>query len=81
LRRPFRIVGRIGSIEEIARGREIRELRRLRKAYGGRSWRKMKGVARVRLADVIILKAELQRYEAHGLGRNEYKIKRFIRSG
>jgi len=81
LRRPFRIVGRIGSIEEIARGREIRELRRLRKAYGGRHWRKMKGVARVRFADGIILKAELHWYEAHGLGRKEYKIKRFLRSG
>jgi hypothetical protein len=81
LRRPFRIVGRIGSIEEIARGREIRELRRLRKTYGGRSWRKMKGVARVRLADGIILNAELHWYEAHGLGRKECKIKRFLRSG
>jgi len=81
LRRPFRIVGRIGSIEEIARGREIRELRRLRKAYGGRSWRKMKGVARVRFAGGIMLKAELHWYEAHGLGRKEYKIKRFLRNG
>jgi len=45
----FEIVGSIGAIETIARGRGIRSLAYLQKVHGRGSWRKMKGVARVRL--------------------------------
>jgi hypothetical protein len=55
----FVIVGNISKVETIATGKGIRESRRLRKAYGGRRWRKMKGVATIELADGTICLAEL----------------------
>jgi hypothetical protein len=39
----FKVIGRILDIETIATGKGIREWRRLRKLYGGRRWRKLKG--------------------------------------
>lgn len=75
---PFRVLGSIREIEVIAIGNSIRELRRLRKFYGGRRWRKLKGVARIELADGSVLRAELPWYEAHGIGRRETKIKRIL---
>ena len=74
----FQIVGRLRHVTTIARGRAIRELRRLRRAYGRGAWRKVKGVATIRLADGATRTAELHWYEAHGLGRKEFKIKRFL---
>jgi hypothetical protein len=55
--------------------RAIRGLARLRKRYGGSRWRKLKGIARVRLIDGTIHAAEIHWYEAHGIGRKELKIK------
>lgn len=52
---------------------------RLRRRYGGTRWRKLKGTARVTLADGTIREAELHWYEAHGVGKRELKIKRFVR--
>jgi hypothetical protein len=46
------IVGRITEIEAIATGRGIRRLKQLRKRFGGRRWRKMKGIATVQFATV-----------------------------
>lgn len=46
---PFEIVGDITQVETIATGRRIRELTRLRRLYGRGRWRKLKGVALVRL--------------------------------
>jgi len=74
----FRVVGPIRDIEVIASGRAIRELKRLRKAYGGTGWRKLKGVATIELADAQVARAEVHWYEAHGIGRREMKIKRFL---
>jgi hypothetical protein len=39
----FEILGEIADIETIARSGGIRELKRLRKAYGSGNWRKAKG--------------------------------------
>jgi len=50
----FKIVGKISDVEAIATGRRIRELRRLRKHYGGRRWRKLKGIGRIELPDGTI---------------------------
>jgi hypothetical protein len=75
----FEILGKIASIETIARSGGIRELKRLRKAYGAGNWRKRKGVARVRLADGTIVNGEVHWYEAHGRGRREFKLKRIWR--
>jgi hypothetical protein len=74
----FEILGEIQWIEIIASGRSIRELRRLNRVYGKTSWRKMKGIAKIRLADGTIRLAELHWYEGHGKGRKETKIKRYL---
>jgi hypothetical protein len=75
----FEIIGPLVNVETIAAGREIRELPRLRKTYGKGRWRKRKGVGRVRLQDGSIHTAEVHWYEAHGIGRKEHKIKKFLR--
>ena len=75
----FQIIGQIGHIETIAVGRLIRELSRLRKFYGKGRWRKLKGIALIRLPDGFTCKAEVHWYEAHGIGKKEYKIKRMLR--
>ena len=51
---------------------------RLRKQYGVGRWRKMKGIANVRLQTGSIRKAELHWYEAHGIGKKKMKIKRLL---
>ncbi len=76
----FKIIGRISDVETIASGKRVRERRRLRKLYGGRIWRKLKGVAAVELADGTMGYAEVHWYEAHGTGAKEYKIKRIWES-
>jgi len=50
----------------------------LRKRYGRGRWRKRKGIARVRLEDDTVVLAEVHGYEAHGIGRKDFKIKRII---
>ena len=72
------IIGEISDIETIAVGRGIRELARLRRVYGPGRWRKRKGMARVRLPDGTVGRAEVHWYEAHGIGRREFKIKRLL---
>ena len=47
----------------------------LRRRYGRGRWRKLKGIARVRLIDGTVHTAEVHWYEAHGIGRRELKIK------
>ena len=74
----FEIVGEITQIETIAAGASIRELPRLRRLYGRGRWRKMKGIALVRLRSGTIRRAELHWYEAHGMGRKETKRKRYV---
>jgi hypothetical protein len=74
----FEIVGEISAIVTIAAGRSIRERRRLNRSYGAAWWRKRKGVAKVRFPDGIVRLAEVHWYEADGIGRREFKIKRFL---
>jgi hypothetical protein len=74
----FEIVGSITDIETIAAGRAIRQLARLRRQHGRGPWRKLKGVATVRIASGELRRAEIHWYEAHGIGRVRYKIKRFL---
>ena len=47
----FEIVSEISDIETIAVGRKIRDVSRLRKTYGKGRWRKLKGIAKVRLRE------------------------------
>ena len=74
----FEVVGEITDVETIAVGRSIRGLARLRKAYGSGRWRKMKGVATIRLSNGRIRRAEIHWCEAHGIGRKELKRKRYL---
>jgi len=74
----FEILGELREIETIAIGPGIHEIARLRKLYGRGRWRKRKGVARVHLKSGTEVEAEIHWYEAHGIGRREYKIKRFM---
>jgi hypothetical protein len=74
----FEILGEISAIETFATASGIREIVRLRRAYGRGRWRKRKGIARVRLADGSIQLAEVHWYEAAGIGRKEFKIKHLL---
>jgi hypothetical protein len=71
----FEIIGEITEIETIAVGAGIRERSRLQKRYGKGRWRKLKGIAQVQLPSGSIRLAEVHWYEAHGIGRKEFKIK------
>ena len=72
------VVGEITAIEIIAVNRSIHDLARLQRTYGQGRWRKMRGNAFVRRPDGTVVWAELHWYEAHGIGRREFKIKRFL---
>jgi hypothetical protein len=74
----FEIIGTIADIQRIAAGASIREVARLRKQYGFGRWRKLKGVATVRLGNGRIRHVELHWYEAHALGKRKIKIKRYL---
>jgi hypothetical protein len=71
----FEVVGEITVLETIVSGRSVRALRRLERQYGKGRWRKMKGRARVKLLDGSVHTAEIHWYEAHGIGKKEYKLK------
>jgi len=72
------IIGEIEEIETLAVGGRIRDIMRIRKQYGPGRWRKLKGVAKVRLQSGRICKAEIHWYEAHGIGRKKMKVKRIL---
>ncbi len=74
----FEIIDNIRVIENIAVGKSIRELEALNKLYGYGRWRKLKGIANIRLRSGEVCKAELHWYEAHGIGKKGLKIKRLI---
>jgi len=74
----FEVVGQIAHIEVIASGSSVRVRRHLRKTYGHGRWRKLKGMATVRLPNGALRKVEVHWYEAHGIGRKEFKIKRYL---
>jgi len=75
--RSFDILGDITDVETIAVGRSIRELDYLNRKYGRGRWRKCKGVALICYnKSGRVVKAEIHWYEAHGIGAEEWKIKR-----
>ena len=74
----FEIIGEISQIDIIAVGNAIYDIARLRRIYGQGRWRKMKGVALIRLLSGRIRNAELHWYEAHGIGKKEIKRKRYL---
>lgn len=74
----FEVIGRVRDIETIAIGPRIRDLAKLRTLFGAGHWRKMKGVADVRLRDGTMRVAEIHWYEAHGIGKRKLKLKQFL---
>jgi hypothetical protein len=74
----FEIIGDITDIEVIAVNLSIRELQRLKADFGGRRWRKLKGVGLVRFPSGEVRRVELHWYEAHGIGRRKMKVKRIL---
>jgi hypothetical protein len=75
----FKILGTVDEIEKVAEGRSIRILPYLNKTYGRGRRRKLKGVATVELEDGTIRIAEIHWYEAHGIGKRDFKIKQYLR--
>lgn len=75
----FKIIGKIEQIEIIAVGNSIRILPFLNKQFGKGRWRKLKGVAMVeRILNGRVRLAEIHWYEAHGIGKRNGKIKRWL---
>ena len=75
----FEIIPPITDIETIAKGTGIRMRKLLIAKYGGKNWRKKKGRALVRLPGGRVIKAEIHWYEAHGIEKKDFKIKREIK--
>ena len=74
----FDIIDEIKEIETISKGSGIRDLNRLNKFYGPGNWKKMKGIAHIRLSSGKLRLAEIHWYEAHGIGKKEIKRKRYL---
>ena len=74
----FEILGEIEQVVTIARGVSVRQRSRLVQTFGSGRWRKVKGEATVAVSGRAPRRAEIHWYEAHGVGRREYKIKRYL---
>lgn len=72
----FRSLGPIFGIQVIARGRQIRIVDALVSGYGQGRWRKMKGKALIEDDYGWTGIAEIHWYEAHGVGKFDWKVKR-----
>jgi hypothetical protein len=74
----FEIIGQISDIEIIAIGSKIRILPFLQQEFGKGRWRKLKGIAQVKLSDGEIRLAEIHWFEAHGVGKKFLRIKYYL---
>jgi hypothetical protein len=72
------LLSNITEIETIATGTGVRIRRHLNRKYGKGRWRKLKGIATLQLADGTVARAEIHWFEAHGIGRKDFKIKRIL---
>ncbi len=79
MNKKFKIISQIRDIETIASGQGVYIRQYLKRTYGQGRWRKMKGIATIELSDGSIYDAEIHWYEAHGIGRKDFKIKRLLR--
>ncbi len=71
------LLSEIRNVEVIARGHGIREYARLVDQFGGRNWKKCKGVATIEVGGVAGL-AEVHWYECSNVGRVKLKVKRWL---
>jgi len=74
----FEVIGEIEQVETIAAGRSVNVRSFLRKTYGRGRWRKLKGIATVQLPNGKRRRVELHWYEAHGIGKRDFKIKDYL---
>jgi hypothetical protein len=74
----FEVVGKIEQVETVAAGLSVKVRSVLRKVYGRGRWRKLKGIATVRLTNGNLRRVELHWYEAHGIGKRDLKIKKYL---
>jgi hypothetical protein len=74
----FQIIGSLEYVEIIAVKHSIRDLKFLERVYGKARWCKLKGIAKVQLENGSIHLAEVHWYEAHGVGKRQMKIKRYL---
>jgi hypothetical protein len=74
----FELLGQIEGIEVIAVGTVIRDLGYLEKTYGPGRWRKLKGSAPCQGPQWKWQVGLITLNEAHGIGRKEIKIKRYL---
>lgn len=74
----FKIISNIKDVEVIAIRSNIRDLSYLENNYGSGNWRKLKGKADVMLPNGNVRHVELHWYEAHGIGKKDIKIKRYL---
>lgn len=72
------IFGEITDIETIAQGSGVKIRRHLENQYGRGRWRKRKGIAMVKDNRGSVRMAEIHWYEAHGIGRRDFKRKRWL---
>nr|VFJ55225.1 MAG: hypothetical protein BECKFM1743C_GA0114222_101534 [Candidatus Kentron sp. FM]VFJ55779.1 MAG: hypothetical protein BECKFM1743A_GA0114220_101555 [Candidatus Kentron sp. FM]VFK10968.1 MAG: hypothetical protein BECKFM1743B_GA0114221_101625 [Candidatus Kentron sp. FM] len=72
------VLGEIRDRQVIAKGSSVKIRRRLEKLFGYGNWRKMKGIAEVRLSDGSVRQAEIHWFEAHGIGKRNIKVKRYL---
>ncbi len=77
-RENFEIIGNVQDVEIIAVKHSIRDLKLLERMYRQGRWRKLKGIAKVQLENGRIRLAEIHWYEAHGIGKRQMKIKRYL---
>lgn len=74
----FEILGKINDVEVIAVGSKIRILTFLQQEFGRGRWRKLKGIAQIKLSDGEIRLAEVHWFEAHGIGKKFLRIKHYL---
>ncbi len=74
----FQVLGEIARIEVIAKGSAVKSRNKLKDKYGRGNWRKLKGIARIQLPNGVQRLAEVHWYEAHGIGKKDLKIQRFL---
>ena len=74
----FEILSKISDVEIIAVGSKIRILPFLQQEFGRGRWRKLKGIAEVKLSNGEIRLAEIHWFEAHGIGKKFLRIKHYL---
>lgn len=72
------VLGEIRNKEVIARGSSVKIRKRLEKMYGRGNWKKMKGIAEVRLSDDSVSLCEIHWFESHGIGKRNIKVKHYL---